>query len=81
MSDILPAIAALVTAVIGLAIVAVLVSKNAQTPQVLQAASSGLGSIIAQAVSPVTGQNVQAAGTSNTYGGLVNTTSVNPFGN
>jgi hypothetical protein len=40
--------------VIGLAIVAVLVSKNAQTPTVLSSAGSALAGVITAAVSPVT---------------------------
>jgi hypothetical protein len=47
------AIAGIATAVIGLAIIAVLVSQNAQTSSVIQAASSGFGNILAAAVSPV----------------------------
>lgn len=43
------------TAIVGLAIVAVLVSKQAQTPQVLQAGGSAFSSAIQAAVSPVTG--------------------------
>ncbi len=42
-------------AVIGLAIVAVIVSKNAQTPTVISSAGSALSSVIGAAVSPVTG--------------------------
>ena len=44
-------------AIVGIAIVATLVSKNAQTPQVIQAASQGFASDISAAVSPVTGQS------------------------
>jgi hypothetical protein len=40
--------------VIGLAIVAVLVSKGAQTPDVLKSAGSALSAVIGAAVSPVT---------------------------
>lgn len=43
------------TAIVGLAIFAVLVSKNAQTPQVIQSAGNALGSDITAAVSPVSG--------------------------
>jgi hypothetical protein len=42
-------------AIIGVAIVAVLVSKNAQTTQVLGAASSGFSGALSTALSPVTG--------------------------
>lgn len=54
------AVSALFTSLIGLAIVAVIVSKQSQTPQVFQAASQGLGYIIGQAVSPVTGATNQS---------------------
>jgi hypothetical protein len=42
-------------AIIGLAIIAVLVSKKANTTSVIQAAASGLGNNIAVASAPVTG--------------------------
>jgi PRD1 phage membrane DNA delivery len=43
------------TAIIGLAIVSVLVSKKAQTPAVIQAAGSAFGNAMGVAESPVTG--------------------------
>lgn len=45
----------LLAGVIGLAMVAVLVSKNAQTPQVLGAAGKAFGGLITAATGPVTG--------------------------
>lgn len=53
MGSIGPTFVAVVTGVIGLAIVAVLVGQRAQTPQVLQAGGSALSSIITAAVGPV----------------------------
>lgn len=44
-------------AIVGLAILAVIVSRNAQTPQVIQAASQGFAADIGAAVSPVTGSS------------------------
>lgn len=41
--------------VFTVAIIALLVSKNAQTGSVIQSAASGLSSVIGAAVSPVTG--------------------------
>lgn len=41
--------------VIGVAIIAVLVSKNAQTPQVLGAAGSAFSNVLSAATGPVTG--------------------------
>jgi len=43
------------TAVIGVAIVSVLVSKNAKTSQVIQSAASAFGNILKVAVSPING--------------------------
>lgn len=48
----------IVVAIIGLAIVAVLVSKNAQTSQVLSTASNAFKSIISAAVGPVSGTSI-----------------------
>jgi hypothetical protein len=54
MSNIGPEIVAIVAGVIGLAIIAVIVSKSANTPAVLTGAGSALSSIIGAAVQPVT---------------------------
>lgn len=43
------------TAIIGVAILAVLVSRQAQTPAVIQAATAGFAQDLSAAVSPVTG--------------------------
>lgn len=43
------------TAIIGVAIIAVLVSKNAQTTSVIGAATTGLANDLTAAVAPVTG--------------------------
>lgn len=43
-------------AIIGVAIIAVLVSRNAATSQVIQAGSQGFATDLATALSPVTGQ-------------------------
>jgi hypothetical protein len=48
-------IIAILTGVIGISILAVLVSKQSQTPQVLQAAAQGFGSILNAATGPVSG--------------------------
>ena len=42
-------------AVIGVAIIAVLVSGRSQTPQVLQAGGGAFGSVLGAALAPVTG--------------------------
>ena len=57
MNDALGTIAAVVSAIIGLAIVAVLVSNQAQTGTVLTSAGTALSGVIGAAVAPVTGNN------------------------
>jgi len=44
------------TAIVGVAIIATLVSKNAQTPQVIQAGGQAFSQSLGAALSPVTGQ-------------------------
>ena len=53
MSQIGPGIVTVIVSIIGLAMIAVALSKNAQTSQVLQAGGSALSSIIGAAVQPV----------------------------
>lgn len=56
MSDqLITSVVTVATAIVGVAIVAVLVSRNANTGQVIQAATSGFAQDLAAAVSPVTG--------------------------
>ena len=49
------------TAIVGLAIIAVLVSRNANTPQVINAGGSAFSQAIQAAVSPVSGSNFNFA--------------------
>lgn len=60
MNDAVHSIVSIFIAIVGVAIVAVLVSKNAQTPQVIQSTFSGFGNALDVAVSPVSGGQVQA---------------------
>ena len=53
--EVLETITSIVTAIIGLAILSVLVSSRANTSGVIRSASSGLAEDISAAVSPVTG--------------------------
>jgi hypothetical protein len=46
------------TAIVGLAIIAVLVSKNAQTGTVIQAGGSAFSQALTAAVSPVSGSGI-----------------------
>lgn len=50
-------------AIVSLAMLAVIVSKNAQTPAVIQSAGNALGADIMAAVSPVSGGGM-------TFGGM-----------
>lgn len=61
MSEGLHALGAVLAAVIGLAIIAVIVSKQAQTPQVLTAGGTALSSVVQAAVSPVTASSSSAS--------------------
>ena len=53
-------ITAVLTAVIGVAILAVIVSKNAQTGSVLSAGGSAFAAILGAAEAPVTGGGVSS---------------------
>lgn len=48
-------VATIATAIVGVAILAVLVSRNSQTAGVIQAAASGFSNALGVAVSPVSG--------------------------
>jgi hypothetical protein len=48
------------TAIVGVAIIAVLVSKNAQTPDVLKAAGGAFSQALRAATGPVTGSGFGA---------------------
>lgn len=55
MDTIMREIGVILAAIVGLAIIAVLVSRNAQTPQVLQSFFGGFAQSIGAAVAPVSG--------------------------
>ncbi len=59
MDKIVEAVVTVFTAIIGVAILSVLVSPKAQTSSVIQAIASGFGNSLAVAESPVTGNSVQ----------------------
>jgi len=59
MNTFFEALVTIVLAIVGLGVVSVLVSKKAQTPQVIQAMGSALGNDMAVAESPVTGATYQ----------------------
>lgn len=54
--SLITAVVTVLMAIVGVAIIAVLVSKNANTTGVIQAGSSGFSQSLATALSPVTGQ-------------------------
>jgi PRD1 phage membrane DNA delivery len=64
-----PGIISVIASVIGLAMVAVLVSQNAQTSTVITGAGTALSGIITAAVSPVAGSSTNAFGTASNLGG------------
>lgn len=55
MNNALGQIVTIITAIIGVAILAVLVSKNAQTANVIKASTTGVSDLIRAATSPVSG--------------------------
>lgn len=58
MRELIEATVTIALAIVGVAFLAVLVSRNAQTPAVIQAAASGFGNSLDVAISPVTGKAV-----------------------
>ena len=68
MDSFLTAMVTVATAIIGVALLAVFLSKNSQTPAVIQAFTGGLGQDLQAATAPITG----GAGLSFTsgFGGL-----------
>jgi PRD1 phage membrane DNA delivery len=58
------------TAIIGVAILAVLVSQNSQTASVLQAAGNAFSGSLGAALSPVTGGSTNLYGSTYTGGGV-----------
>jgi hypothetical protein len=62
MGNIGPGIITVIGAVIGLAVVAVLVAQKAQTSTVIQGSGTALAAVIAAAVAPVSGSTSTAFG-------------------
>jgi hypothetical protein len=63
MERIFDQIVVIATAIIGVAILAVLVSRQANTAGVIQAASTGFARALGAATAPVTGQSFGTFGT------------------
>jgi hypothetical protein len=65
MSDqLITSVVTVLTAIIGVAIIATLVSKNANTTSVIQAGGSAFSSALGTALSPVTGSSFTGGGAS-----------------
>lgn len=64
MNQIGPGIVSIIAGIIGLAMVAVIVGRNAQTSGVISSAGTALSGVIGAAVSPVSGTGIGG------YGGL-----------
>jgi hypothetical protein len=80
--DLSSAALAIVGGAFTLAIISVLVSRNAQTPAVIQSTGSAIGNIIGQAVSPVTGSGGSVSSGGGAIGTLQNISSgLSSFGN
>lgn len=58
MNDLVHSITTIALAIVGVGIIAVLVSKNANTSGVIQSSASGFSNALAVAQSPVTGNKV-----------------------
>lgn len=68
--DLVNSVVTVLTAIVGVAIIAVLVGSNAKTAQVIQAGASGFAQDLGVAVSPVTGGGGFGLGNSFTGGGV-----------
>lgn len=68
--DIIRSITTIAVAIIGVATLAVIVSKQAQTPQVISAAGNSFAQSLAAAVSPVTGGGLGVSLGTNPYNSL-----------
>lgn len=60
MNDAVHALVSIAIAIVGVAIIAVLVSKNTQTSKVIQSAGSAFGNDLAVAISPASGSGMGA---------------------
>lgn len=58
MNNLVDGAVSIATAIVGVALLAVLVSRNAQTPQVVTALGNAFSGGIGAAVSPVTGNSL-----------------------
>ena len=68
MNSVEPLVGSLIAGIIGLAAVAVIVSKNAQTGSVIQTAGSALSAVIGAAVAPVSNSTGNTFGSASSLG-------------
>lgn len=62
-------ISVILIAIIGVATLAVILSKNANTSQVVQAVSQGFSTSLSAALSPITGNSIGSTSLNN-FGGI-----------
>ena len=72
-SQLVNSVVTVAVAIIGVAIVAVLVSKNANTTGVIQSASQGFSGALGTALSPVTGSSSGGLGSLSGWNGSAGT--------
>lgn len=73
MSDqLITAVVSVLLAIVGVAMIAVLVSRNANTAGVLQAGGSSFSQALGTAISPVTGTGFTSGQTFSGFGGGLN---------
>jgi len=87
MSQITEMLLTIAMGVVGVAILALIVSKNSNTAGVIQASASGFGNVLDVAISPVTGATTApnlaypgGMGTGNVFGGFSPSPVVNMYG-
>lgn len=68
MDNLLNGVVSVAIAIVGVALLAVLVSKNAQTPQVISAAGTAFSGGLAAATGPVTGLGIGGSIGNESYG-------------
>ncbi len=70
MNQLVNGVIVVLTAIIGVAILSVLVSKQSNTAGVLQAGSQAFSGALGTALSPVTGSSFSGMGGFGSYGGM-----------
>ena len=68
MNQIVNSITVILSAVVGIAILSVILSKNSNTANVISAGSTGFSSILSAAEAPVTGSSVSGMSSAVNYG-------------